>query len=157
MSDAKKTFLWIVDILQRHEVPFMVTGGLAAKAYGSPRALNDIDIDIPADKFDLILNDIEPYIVFGPADYKDNCWDLKLCTLKHEGQDIDLSGGETVKICDARTGEWKAVPNDFTKFETKEVFGVSVPVITKQDLIFYKSMLTGDHQQIDIQATKLLI
>ncbi len=152
MKNTKKSLLWIVEILNKHNVPFVISGGFSAKIYGSLRPLNDIDIDIPVEYFKTILADIKPYITYGPDHYTDERWDLQLITLNHEGQEIDLSGGDTVRICDARTGQWHNMPTDFTNVEQKKVFGITVPVIPPKDLIDYKSMLAGDHQKIDIQA-----
>jgi hypothetical protein len=154
MKNPEKTFKWIVGVLNKHQIPFVITGGLSAKSYGSPRSLNDIDIDIHDKDFGLILEDIKPYIVSGPAHYEDERWNLLLATLNHEGQEIDLSGGDTLKICDARTGEWKTNQTDFSNVEQREIFSIKVPVISRGDLIAYKSMLEGEHQQVDIQAVK---
>jgi len=152
MKDPQNTFRWIVSILKKHDIPFVVTGGLAAKSYGSPRPLNDIDIDISAKGFDKILQDIKPYITFGPDHLKDERWDLSLIVLNHYGQDIDLSAGETIKICDARNGVWHDNPTDFNDVEQREIFGITVPVISRKSLVDYKSMLAGEHQQVDIKA-----
>ena len=157
MKNPQKTFYWIVDILKNRGIPFVVTGGLAAKSYGSPRELNDIDIDIHDKDFDLILEDVKPYIIFGPKRFKDKWWDLLLITLRHEGQDIDISGGDTLKICDTRTGEWKESFTNFLNVEQRETFGVRVPVASRKDLIEYKSMLAGEHQQVDIEAINKFI
>lgn len=154
MKNPKKTFQWIIGVLNKHNVPFVVTGGLAGKSYGSLRPLNDIDIDIHDKDFDLIMDDIKPHIVFGPGHYEDERWNLLLATLNHEGQEIDISGGDTLKICDARTGEWKLNQTDFYNIERREIFGITVPVILRGDLIGYKSMLQGEHQQVDIQAVQ---
>lgn len=152
MKNPENSFKWIVGVLNKHNIPFVITGGLAAKSYGSPRPLNDIDIDIHDKDFDLILQDIKPYISFGPTLYRDERWNLLLTTLNHEGQDIDISGGDTLKICDARNGEWKPNHTDFHNVEKKEIFGLKVPVISREDLIAYKSMLRGEHQRVDIIA-----
>lgn len=152
MRDTKKSFLWIVNILEKHRVPFVIIGGLSARIYGSPRPLNDIDIDIPVKYFDVILEDIKPYIIYGPDHYVDARWDEQAITLNHEGQEIDLCGGDTIKIRDRRTGEWRNMPTDFIHVEKMEVFGVVVPVIKKENLVAYKSMLDGEHQQVDIKA-----
>jgi hypothetical protein len=37
---------WIIGILDRHNIQYQITGGFAAKLYGSSREVNDIDIDI---------------------------------------------------------------------------------------------------------------
>ena len=154
MKNPELTFHWIIDILEKHNIDFVVTGGLAAKSYGSPRPLNDIDIDIHDNDFGRILNDVKPYITSGPAHYQDERWDLQLMTLNHEGQDIDISGGDTLKICDAATGQWQENQTDFIHVEQRNIFGREVPVISRQDLVSYKTMLQGNHQKIDIQAVQ---
>ena len=154
MKNPEKTFNWIIDLLRKKKIHFVITGGLAAKSYGSPRNLNDIDIDVHDKDLNLIYEEVKPYITFGPKEYKDQRWDLLLITLNHESQEIDISGGDTLKICDARTGEWKLSPTDFSNVEQREIFGIKVPVISREDLISYKSMLQGEHQSVDIQAVQ---
>ncbi len=41
----KKTLKWIIGIFTKHKIPFVVSGGLAARAYGSVRKLRDFDFD----------------------------------------------------------------------------------------------------------------
>lgn len=152
MKDPAQTFRWIIDILNRHNVPFVVTGGLAAKSYGSPRPLNDIDIEIHQKDFDKILDDVRPYIVEGPGPSKDEWWDEFVLVLNHNGQDIDITAGDVIKIHDVRTGEWKAIPTDFTDVEQRKIFGLTVPVSSRPVMIAYKSMLAGEQHQIDLRA-----
>lgn len=46
---------WIIKILNSKNIPYQISGGFAAKMYGSIRPLNDIDIDIPEDNFQVGL------------------------------------------------------------------------------------------------------
>ncbi len=152
MKNPTKTFNWIITILQNKHIPFAISGGLAAKSYGSPRQLNDIDIDVHDVDLEKLVEEVKPYITFGPARYKNERWDLQLIKLCHEGQDIDIGGCDNLKICDARTGIWEPCPTDFTDVTYRDIFGIIVPVTPKAELIAYKSMLQGDHQKIDIDA-----
>lgn len=151
-KNTKKAFQWIVGILKKHKIPFQITGGLAAQAYGSKRPLNDIDIDILKDRFNEILTEVKNYIIYGPARYVDERWDLKLMTLEHQGQKIDISGAYQTKICDIRTKKWCQYPVDFTKNEKRKIFGLLVPVISKNDLVEYKSILGRKEDKQDIKA-----
>jgi hypothetical protein len=155
MRNTEAAFKWIVGLLHKYQIPFQITGGFAGKIYGSTRPLNDIDIDIPDKDFSKILEDIREFIIYGPAHFIDERWDCELMTLKFDGQEIDISGATEMKICDARTGEWRQMPTDFTKSVQKEIYGLTVPVISPQDLITYKSMLIGEHQKVDIKAASL--
>ena len=47
MKNIKAALIWITNILKKHQIPFQISGGLAAIAYGASRSLADIDIDIP--------------------------------------------------------------------------------------------------------------
>jgi hypothetical protein len=60
--------------------------------------VNDLDIDVPEDKMEFLLPDIEQYIKFGPAVYKDEKWDSKLITLNYYDQEIDIGGAFDTKI-----------------------------------------------------------
>jgi len=152
MRNTEAALKWIVGLLNKYQIPFQITGGFAGKIYGSERPLNDIDIDIPDKDFSKILEDVREFIIYGPAHFIDERWDCELMTLKFDGQEIDISGATEMKICDARTGEWKQMPTDFTKSVQKEIYGLTVPVISPKDLIIYKSMLIGEHQKVDIKA-----
>ena len=46
IESFRKTLSKFVEILQKHEVPFHLTGGLTSVAYGEPRFTQDIDIVI---------------------------------------------------------------------------------------------------------------
>ncbi|TSC53194.1 MAG: hypothetical protein LiPW39_399 [Parcubacteria group bacterium LiPW_39] len=152
MKNQAKAFKWIVKILKKHTVPFQVTGGLAAKIYGSQRELNDIDIAIPEKSFADILSDVKGYLVFGPERFVDENWDLSLMTLRYQDQEIDICGGDTIKIRNSKTKKLIDHPTDFPKFEIKEIYGVSVPVVKKEKLIDYKKILGRSADMEDVKA-----
>ena len=151
MKKTEEAFKWIIGILKGHGVPFKITGGFAARLYGSDRPLADIDIDILNEKFDEVLPEVNDYIIWGPERLLDNNWDLLLMTLQYGGQKIDICGAEG-KLRNHKTGEWKNFTTDFSKSETKEVYGILVPVITREDLIEYKQVLGRDVDRQDVEA-----
>lgn len=151
---TKKALIWITEILNKYNIPFQISGGLSAKVYGSPRPLNDIDIDIPEYGFEKIADEVREYTIFGPEHYVDKKWDLLLITLNYFGQEIDIGGSENLKIFDEKSNKWLSFPTDFNKVVYTLISGVKVPVIPKQDLIEYKSYLNGNHQKIDINSIK---
>jgi len=152
-KDTEQALEWIVGVLRKHQVPFQISGGCAAKIYGSPRELNDIDIDIPENYFSKIIPDVKPYIIYGPDQYKDKKWDLYLMTLNYAGQEIDIGSGDA-KISTKERDKWIAFSTDFSKAVNKTFLGLEVPVIPKEDLINYKQLLDGEHQQVDIESIK---
>ena len=156
-NKLKNALEWIVPILKRHNIPFQISGGLAANIYGAKRPVNDIDLDIPENKMEILLPDIKKYITFGPAHFKDERWDLKLITLNYNGQEIDIGGAYKVKIFDGKNKEWKLFPVNFKTTQTHIIFGIPVQISDPIDLIEYKKLLTGEHQKIDIKAVKKYI
>jgi hypothetical protein len=153
MNKIQKTLIWITGILNEHQIPYQITGGLAAHSYGATRPINDIDIDIPEDRFAEILDEVKPFIIYGPARYRNKVWDLDLMTLNYEGQEIDIGGAYDVKIMDEKTGEWHKYTADLGAGNLLDVSGVKAKVAPKEDLIRYKSWLAmpGDHQERDVR------
>ena len=141
---------WIATILRDLDVPFLISGGLAARLYGGTRPLADIDIDIPEDRFDDVWSLVAPYVIFGPARYRDNCWDLMLMTLCYDGQDIDLCGAESTRVFCRQTNEWVDLPTNFENLTLLQIGDVQVPVMNLSDLIEYKSRLLRDVDKLDL-------
>lgn len=155
----KEAFAWIVGILRKHDVPFQVTGGLAARAYGSKRRLNDIDLEIPDNRFQDILQEVKSYITRGPARDIYFCWDTYGMSLVYKGQEIDITGANSVKLLNKNTGEWEMLDTDLREACQKEIFGLKVPVEPVESLVEYKSKIGEQkwkHQE-DIKAIRKAI
>lgn len=153
MSDEihiKTTLLWITGILKKHQIPFQITGGLAARHYGATRPIVDIDIDIPNDKYEAITHEVSSFITYGPAHFKSDQWDLLLMTLKYKGQEIDLSGIYQAKIYNNETASWMELNTDLSFAIMADVFGLQLPVIPKHHLISYKKILSRPEDILDI-------
>jgi hypothetical protein len=146
----KDALYWIVNILNELHIPFQIAGGLAAHAYGAHRPLIDIDIDVPEQSFDRIKNKLKSTIVYGPAIYQSDEWDLMLMTLDYKNQPIDLCGAYQTKIYDKNSQQWVAIPVNFSTTQIKTIFGLDVPVINKSELIYYKKILAREVDIIDI-------
>jgi hypothetical protein len=151
MKKPKKSLIWITDILKKHHIPYQITGGLAAIAYGATRPLDDIDIDIPDNTFDLILAEVQPYVTYGPERFKSDKWDLMLMTLNYENQAIDLSGADSTYIFNDQTKKWVQLKEDLLHAPLQNIFGLQLPVIPKESLISYKKILAREVDLIDVQ------
>ena len=151
--NTKRAFLWIIKLLKKHNIPFQLSGGFAARLYGSKRRLADIDIGIPDKDFKKIIPDIRNHISYGPKHYKDKEWDLNLITLKYMGQKIDIAGRTKIKIFDKIKRKWVPAHRDLTKSEKKMVYGLEVTVIPKKALIAYKKKIM---REVDIKDIKAL-
>ena len=153
MNKTANALKWISTILKNHNIPFQVTGGLAAHVYGATRPINDIDIDIPEDRFHEIIEDVRPYVTEEPTRIVSSVWDVYVMTLNYHDQEIDIGGAYTTRIKDEKTGIWHDAKANLATADIKNIFEIEVPVVNKHDLIEYKSWLAmpNDHQEQDIK------
>ncbi len=150
MNPTKEALVWITQILRKHHIPFQIAGGLAARAYGVTRTLVDIDIDIPEDDFDKIKNEVQAYIQYGPSQYQDEHWDLWLMTIRYHGQDIDLCGAYQTKVYDKKKKAWVTLKTDFSQCQYISIEGMALPIIAREALIAYKTLLARPVDHIDL-------
>ncbi|MFZ1654616.1 MAG: hypothetical protein WBO92_01575 [Candidatus Moraniibacteriota bacterium] len=150
MKNSEAAFRWIIEIFKRHGLPFVVLGGLAARAYGSTRELNDIDLVIHRDNFERILPEVREYITFGPEMSQDEEAEGYSMVLQYKEQDIDIGAEEDCKIFNQATGQWELLETDFNNVDLKEVFGITVPVMKKEAIITEKLKFNRpvDHEDI---------
>lgn len=146
---------WIVGILEELEVPYLISGGLAARAYGSTRALNDIDIEVPDDGVAAVAEATADYTVWGPDREEAECFELLILVLAYGGQTIEICGGDSLRMLDHESGEWVDAPTDFTKVERRQVLGVDVSLITKEELLAYKRLGGREVDVTDVEQITL--
>jgi hypothetical protein len=151
MKLTKEALIWITNILNSHQIPFQIVGGLAVMAYGSSRELYDIDIEMPDECIEKIHPEVLPYITFGPDQLKGERWDLFLMTLNYKGQEIDLSGAYTTKIYSIKDKIWITLDADLSKVNYLNVYDVNLPVINRAALIAYKKILSRPVDLLDIE------
>ena len=149
---ASNALRWIISVFQKHHVDYQITGGLAAKIYGATRPLVDIDIDLSNESIKIIMDDIKPFLIYGPTRYQDEQWDILLLTLDYDGQLIDISGADDGLIYDKAKKEWVKCNVNFSIAIKKYVDDIPVSIINKNDLIKYKSELKRDIDLIDLAA-----
>ncbi len=144
---------WIVGIFNKNNIPYRIGGGFAAKMYGSSRPLNDIDFGIPEKCFPIILPEISKYTTYGPIRSNDDGkWDCELICLNYNGQDIDISGTDTMKMSNKERTMW--IPRGIFPYDTTDmnIEGIDIKVMNSRELVTYKRELDGEHQLVDIKA-----
>ncbi|MEI6528523.1 MAG: hypothetical protein WCO10_02505 [bacterium] len=155
---TEEALKWIVDILDKNNVPYKIGGGFAAHIYGSPRVINDIDISLSGKYFPIIIPYVTDYITVGPKHYLNEKWDCMTLSLNYKGQDIDITDIDTLKMSNLEKTKWinvkeirlfDAIPTDINK--------LNVSIMDPRDLVCYKEELGGEHQLIDIEAIKKYI
>jgi len=115
VKNSKEAFIWIVSILRKEKIPFQISGGLAAKIYGSKRKLEDIDIELKNKSIHRLEPIVKKFIIKKPSYYQDKEFNLLLMTLKFKGQNIDLSGTENEKIFNKKENKWETEKIDLSK------------------------------------------
>ena len=154
MVNAKAALVWIVDILDKHGIPYQVEGGLAANCYGSNRELVDIDIFIPSFGFEKISKDVEGYVELGPEFHTGTHLKLVYQILDYCGQQIEICDAGRAEYLDTQNDTWIKRDIDFTKAKTIGIFGISTKVMRKDDLLEYKGRLNREVDIIDIEQIK---
>ncbi len=154
-----KALRWIVGILDKHQVPYRIGGGFAAHVYGASRPINDIDISLPGSFFDKIVPEVSAYITSGPKHYSNEKWDCDTLSLEYQGQEIDMTDIDTLRMSNKEKTEWFQTKDRYRKYPTLpvEVENVTVSLIDPRDLAAYKKELDGDHQLVDIKAVEKYI
>lgn len=153
-KDTESALKWIVNILHKYNIPFQIGGGFAARMYGVKRELADIDIAVPTDKLSEILSEVKDYITYDLKHYLDEKWDCTGMTIVYKGQEIDFVGAQGKKIFDEINKQWIALENDFLNNEYKNIYGLTVPLMPKEKLIEYKSILKRDVDLLDLEELK---
>lgn len=144
------TLRWLVSLLERHEVPHQVVGGLAARAWGATRPLHDIDVYVTRRGLDRLLPDLEPWIVRAPGPHDGPHWRLTFLKLLHHGTPVELAVADGACYRNAATAAWEDQAIDFDAGIRREVFGVTVPVISRERLLAYKRALDREVDRRDI-------
>ncbi len=153
MTNAQKAFLWIISLLRKNKIAFHITGGLAAKIYGSPRALADIDIELHDKDVKKILPFVESFVVQGPGRYHDEQFNIYGISLRYKKFGIDLFGSDSQKVFDTQQKKWRKENINFDRATKKKVFGKIVPVIPLEELLKYKEKIA---RPVDLEDIKNL-
>ncbi|MBI3623618.1 hypothetical protein HY212_06095 [Candidatus Pacearchaeota archaeon] len=151
MKKTKEALKWIIKILRKHKVPFLISGGFDAKVYGSKRLLADIDIEIHDKEMYKVFPYVKEYIIYGPKIFKNKEFNLFLMTLKYKGQEIDICGKDHLKMFDKVHKKWFKESNNFKQVSRKKIYGIKLPLEELKDLISYKKKIRRRVDIIDVK------
>ncbi|NNG17676.1 MAG: hypothetical protein HKM89_14460 [Gemmatimonadales bacterium] len=150
-QNPERAFRWIVGILEDRAIPFLLVGGLAARAHGASRDLADIDFYIPGERFPDIVAAASEYVTAGPEHVVSEHWDITFMKLEYAGQPIEVGAADHVRIFSRPEGKWVPERVDLEDADVKEVFGLPVPVMTRERLLAYKQRLQRPVDLADIR------
>ena len=154
MSDHGRALGWIVEQLRGLGVPFQAAGGLAARAYGARRPLEDLDFYVPTSRLADVGEALATRIVRPPGAHRDDWWDLTFMKLEYGGCEIELAGAEDARYFDRATGDWHPAGIDFSTSVERAVLGTLVPMMPFDQLVAYKRRLARD---IDLQDIREML
>lgn len=153
---------WIVSILNKHNIPYRIGGGFAEHFYGSTRPVNDIDFSLSGEYFPIIVSETKDYITSGPKHYLNEKWDCNTLSLNYQGQEIDMTDINTLRMSNKEKTEWFQTKEHFRKYPTVpvEIEGIIIQLIDPRDLVAYKKELVDEkhqYQMVDVQAVEKYI
>ncbi len=144
---------WLVSLLNDHDVPYQVVGGLAAQAYGAARPLVDIDLYIPFDQAQAALAEMQPFIVRLAGPHRSASWHLVYLAMDYQGAYIEIGDSSTnPRFFNRIDQRWEPQVIDYAASQIARLYGVDVAVMPKEELIRYKTMLDREVDHQDIQA-----
>ncbi|MFG6178910.1 hypothetical protein ACGTN6_16870 [Halomonas sp. THAF12] len=143
---------WIVGLLSDRRIPFQVCGGLAAKGYGAERDLNDIDLFVPGEYFATVVRCGREYVSKAAAHRQEEGWDLTYVQFKYKGIKVEVGNADGAWIFDAGAETWVPLNIDFSRSRIVSVMGIELPLMTREDLVRYKSLLSRAVDLEDIRA-----
>ena len=143
---------WIVELMQDRDIPFLVCGGLAAKGYGSERDLHDIDIFVLGKHFSSVVQAGQEFVSKTAAHRQEEGWDLTYVQFKYKGVKVEVGNADDVRIFDVANQAWVKLNIDLSRYEMVRLLGLDLPIMLREDLIRYKSMLLRPVDVEDISA-----
>lgn len=147
----EKSLKWIISIFNKYSINYQLVGGVAARAYGSEREINDIDFYINFKDLPLIENEIKPFLTWGPSHYLDNLWDITFLKLVYHNQKIELGNSANCFIFSKENNSWIKQHINFSEFDEIEISTIPVKVMKKEKLIEYKNILQREVDILDIK------
>ena len=154
---TKEALFWIIKILKKHNIHYQITGGFAAKIYGSKRSLADIDIEIHDRDMKKVLPHVKNYILKGPLRHKDKQFNTYGLFLRYKNQRIDVCGSDTQKLFNKKFSKWEKEKINLKKAIRKKVYGIPVKVVSLKNLIDYKKRISRKVDRIDVKnLTKII-
>jgi len=151
---------WISDIMAKHSISWVVSGGIAARVHGANRPLWDIDIDVlDEDLYRLAeIEEIQELLQAcdqtGPERFKDENWDIICMDFYYRGQRLDFTGNTTCRFFNPKDQKWEdaggpQIESEEGVFDDGEE-GFEIPVTPLDDLLEYKKFLARDVDLKDV-------
>lgn len=149
-ENQKKALTRVTNTLKTNNIPFQITGGLAAIAYGCRRNLFDIDIDVSKKDIEKVRKLFKKNISEDLHHLQNGRFDIFVMSLEFENVVVDISQLEENYVID-KNGNKIGGDYDFSKTKIMNVADLELPVEDKDELIRYKRILGRDTDLVDIE------
>ena len=147
-----RALFFMVDFFKENNIPYVLTGGSAAKMYGSPREVIDLDFDVPNECLESIAESLREHATSGPRRHRGEGFNVMLLELEYGGVAIDIGGAEDFEIFDKKNKKWVPDVTDLARFEEISIQGKIICVVPVADLLAYKGKLLREVDIKDIEA-----
>lgn len=161
---AREALAFITPILEKYHFRWAITGGFAAYAYGVPRELSDIDIDIEISKddpkFKQFVEELAPYTTQSLEHFVDQNYDNYNFEITYGEQVIDICPMTEMKIFNKEIGGYERFYRDgYPATEQVDFEGIKLPLLAKELVIKNKEMLVWqrDTDRRDIEGLKAFL
>lgn len=136
----------IIPILEKYKFSWVITGGFACYVYGVKRPITDIDIDVDTSKdspeFKSLMNDLRESISQPLEHFVDQNYDNYNFETTINGRVIDICPMKEMNVFDKDKNAFvHFYENGFPSFETKDFFGIKLPILSKELIVKNKEML----------------
>ena len=140
----------VTKTLEENHIPYQITGGLAAVAYGGTRPLYDIDIDVYAKDMLKIKELFQTYLVKDLFHCEDSWWNGYLMIFKIDSVLIDISQVEEWYAVNPQGAKllMNSIPEDA---EIGEIAGIRLPIVQKKTLVEYKKHMARPTDLEDVR------
>ncbi|MBK5097457.1 MAG: hypothetical protein JJE01_06720 [Gemmatimonadetes bacterium] len=149
---AAEAMAWLADLFRDQDVRYAAAGGLAARAWGATRPLVDLDFFVHGEDLDRIETDLAPYLVRPLTGIRNDHWDLSFMRLEYSGIPLELSVAEGARYREAATGEWHDACPTFSACPERELLGVKLRIMDRDDLVEYKRRVDRAVDRADVAA-----
>jgi uncharacterized membrane protein YhaH (DUF805 family) len=149
---AADALAWLSGLLADRGVRFAAVGGLAARAWGASRPLVDLDFFVSGEDLDRVEPDISPFVVRPLSTHRDEHRELSCLRLEYGGIPIELAVSEGARYREAATGEWHVAEIAFARCPRRQVLGIPLPVLAREDLLRLKRRLDRAIDRADVAA-----
>lgn len=149
---AADALAWLCDLLRERGVRFAAVGGLAARAWGASRPLVDLDFLVAGEDLDRVEPDLAPFVVRPLSPHRDDRREFSCLRLEYGGVPIELAIAEGARYREASTGEWHLEEIALARCPRRQVLGMPLPVLAREDLLRLKRRLDRAIDRADVAA-----